>query len=429
MSSGEHAVDQKAAKSNAAEVGQAAVSRTASSLTPEMSLLALQRVAGNRAVEDTLHLGVGHPPRDPAPGTKQVQRQGHTTTTVPTSVAIGLSRISNYQNYFVRMMREASDIITWTRDYYRFVNGVYKGCYDIHRVVVGQAAEAEEKDKVYAEIVSGLALSAATFLFPEVVAGITALKEAIVLKPVIKLLPETLQPVLEGVVGAGKEAIAQAIKAAETDASGPSPEQIELVTLHVIVELFQMKDGLDNTGMAFFSDALAAMNHFVELGASKSSSPQQATDISHAVTNITERADYLVTGLDDPMTKLRALRDRLWKVVPSWQRCEQDIWIAYFHARKKEWGGEVMRKHMVDLGLAGPPRQAGGRLGVPVDINDALSSTYPYVTTPGHEDAEHQMTVAPKLVGLDEVIAEAAEKDVKPYWRKVLLLSADAPGK
>lgn len=49
-------------------------------------------------------------------------------------------------------------------------------------------------------------------------------------------------------------------------------------------------------------------------------------------------------------------------------------------------------------------------LGVPADINLALSKTLPYVTRPSKESEELGMTTEPRRLGLDEVLKEGCRR-------------------
>ncbi len=382
----------------------------------QINLLSLQRHAGNQAVEGLLSEGRSDKKRAPV-----AQRQAPgSTAVVPASVAQGLARVAKTQNAFVALMREASDIITWTQDYYKFINGTYQGCYGIHKMVLAQSSAAEEKEKVTNEIIGGMLATAALIVFPEVVAALAEAKEAFALKPVIELLPEKLKPGAEGLVGAGKEALTQALKPDGQEGKAQTPEEIEVISLSVVVDLLTKKDSLDMQGMSFFSDAVTVISHLIDVASGAAS--KSAGDSVTAVDAIVSRADELIAGLEKPMAEFRSIRDRLWKDVPSWETCEQDIWITYYNVRGGQgWQGELQRKHVADIHLAGPEGETGGRLGVPADINLALSSTSPTVVRPGQENEKLGMSTEDRRIGLDEVLKEEADR-IKPIWRRRLLL-------
>jgi hypothetical protein len=355
----------------------------------------LQRRAGNDAVTRLL--------RDSGAGERLPS---------PSAAAAVPVRIKGTQATFHERMREANDIMKGTQYHYNYVNGIYAECFKIHQVVVGQAHEEDVKSEEIAEAIIAAASLALSFAAPEA--------EALGALGKIVEKAHKLDEWRERLEKTGK--IVAAFKGGEhaeaAESAAPDPSELRILSLeHVNELLFKVAD-VHNEGDLVFDQAVDISTQIAtnapDSGAIDAEQGE-ALDAAEAACN------DILTATEELLASLRELRDRRSVPVPSWRETEQDIWIAYFASRHTIGGEEVLRNHMVDIGLWGPPGQPGGRLGV-AETEGAMSFYRDPKVIPEHEDEEKKETVGATTMEWMQVI-EAEETKLPPKWQRVMLLS------
>jgi hypothetical protein len=357
----------------------------------------LQRSAGNDAVarllRDSGASGAGRLPS-------------------PTAAAAVPARIQGIQASFLERMEEALTIVRGTRDHYNYVNGIYAECFKIHQVVVGQAHEEDVQNAQIAEAIIAAASLAVGFAAPEA--------EALGVLGKIAEKGEEIDKWRERIEKAGK--IAEAVKGPEHEAAqdtGPTaPSELQILGLEHVNELLFKIAEVHNKGDAVLNQAVSMST---QIATNAPDSGAISDEEGEALDGAEAACQEILSSTEELLTELRALRDRRSVPIPSWRETEQDIWIAYFASRHAIGDEEVLRNHMVDIGLWGPPGQPGGRLGV-AETEGMMSFYRDPKVIPEHEDPEKQQSVAATTMEWLAVI-EAEQATLPPKWQRIMLLS------
>jgi hypothetical protein len=363
------------------------------------SLQELQRSAGNGAVTRLLRAG----------GTAGSQRLPS-----PSAASAVPARIKGMQLTFHERMTEANAIMKGTRDHYNYVNGIYAECFKIHQVVVGQAHEEEVQNERIAEAIVATASLALSFAAPE---GEAVGVLAKILENAHKI--DEWRERLEKAKKIGEAIEKGGEKTQAGEEGGPTaPSELQILGLeHVNELLFKVAD-VHNEGDAVFDKAVD-MSTEIEANAPDSGAIDaeqgEALDIAEAA------CQEILSSVEELLADLRVLRDRRKVTIPSWRETEQDIWIAYFASRHEIGTEDVLRNHMVDIELWGPPGQPGGRLGV-AETEGSISFYRDPKVVPEHEDEEHGQTVGPTTMEWMAVV-EAEQALLPPKWQRIMLLA------
>ncbi|HXB63729.1 MAG TPA: hypothetical protein VNV42_02525 [Solirubrobacteraceae bacterium] len=366
-----------------------------STASGSIDLGTLQRTAGNDAV------------------TRMLQREeGGPRLPTPSAASAVPARVKGMQATFHERMREANEIMKGTQDHYNYVNGIYAECFKIHQVVVGQAHEEDVHNEEIAEALIAAASLALAFAAPE--------EEAVsVLAKIVEKAHE-LDEAREKIEKSGK--ILKAFEGGEEhtelgEAAMADPNELRIYSLeHVNELLFKVAD-VHNQGDMVLDKAVDVAT---SIGSNAPNSGALDADEQAALDAAEAAGNEILAGAEDLLTELRQLRERRKVTVPSWRETEQDIWIAHFSARNAIGTEEVLCKHMVDIGLWGPPGQPGGRLGVAETDGSLISFREPKFI-PEHEDEKKQQTVGASMMDWMSII-EAEVAQLPPKWQRIMLL-------
>lgn len=324
------------------------------------------------------------------------------------------AKVKGIQSQFHERMREATDIIEGTKFHYDYVNGIYAENYKIHRVVVGQAAEEElQNERIRDAIISAAALAAK--MSPEGEAASLVVQ----IWQIAKKVEGVSSKVGKAITIA--KAIAPGDKKAggDGDANAPAkPHELQLIGLENVVSLAMAVAQARDAGDSVLD---AAVDLATQVAADTPDSGQLSAETGDALNEAATACEALLAETDRMMASLRTLRARRAVPIPSWHEVEQDIWLAYFNSIGHVPPQQVLQKHMVDIGLWGPPGQPGGRLGVADEI-EGIMAYEGSKTIPGHEDEDKKQSVAPQTVSKSQLIQSAAAT-LPAKWRKIMLLS------
>jgi hypothetical protein len=404
--------------------------------------------ASRKAAEFTLQRDVTSTPDDaaadldaqrlaPLSAGTAIQRDGPDggTVAVPQSVISGLQAISADLNTYTNEMLEASQIIQEAEAHLNFVNGIYKGNYDIYKTVLGQAAATPEETHTLLMVLVG---SAAIIAFPElalVIGENMETAESIMkAKPLVDMIEndawkslakETVAAVKDKAKG-GLKALLGSSGGSEGGADAATPQDMQMVSLENVNHLLELKDDMGDSGLSFYAEAVAVLTERAAwLGPL---APPPAADTDMTVANIEQGSKDLLAGLDPVMTGLRSLREEVQNaVVPSWNECEQDIWIAHLSSVRIDdaLSKEVVVGHLTDIGLLAPG--GGGRLDIYKETA-FFGGWYDWEWwNPGEKGTENDDTqqstegVQPHLDSADAKV-KAAAAELPAYWNKVLLV-------
>jgi hypothetical protein len=324
------------------------------------------------------------------------------------------AQIKGAQAAFHDRMGEAETIIEGTKFHYDYVNGIYAGNFKNAQVVIGQAAEEQlQNERIREALVSaaslGLSFSPegeAANLFLKIVEIAHKLDE-------VREKAEKLAKIAEAISG-GEEKV-------EGGEGGPAaPGELQIMGLEHVIELHRKVAVAHNAGDRVLD---GAVDLSTDIAANAPSSGAIDDKQSAALTGAAEACQELIAATDLLMSELRELQARRSVTIPSWREVEQDIWILYFASRGRIGTEQVLRNHMVDIGLWGPPGQPGGRLGVAEVIEGTFvkqAFEEPKVI-PGHEDEEAGKSVGPQTLDWMQVVqGEAAVLPAK--WRHIMLV-------
>jgi hypothetical protein len=378
--------------SRAAPTAQPTVAAgSASARVPE-----LQRTLGNAAVARLL--------RQPAPAA--------VTPRLPSvsSAAAVPARIKGMQAEFHARMSEADEIVKGTKFHYDYVNGIYAGNFQNAQVVIGQAGEEQLRNEQIREaFVAGV--SFALSFSPHGAAANVLIK--------IIQIAHKVDEARERVEKAAKvvEAIHGAEKKEPAEGGPAQPSELQILGLEHVIELMSSIAEVSNAGNVVLD---GAVDLSTDIGSNAPSSGALDAKDAEALNAAEAACSELLASTDPLLADLRQLRNRRKVTIPSWREVEQDIWLQYFASKGRIGTEEVLRNHMVDIGLWGPQGQPGGRLGVAETVEGVMSYQDPK-TVPAHEDEEKQQSVPATQVEWMQLIRnEAAALPAK--WQRIMLL-------
>jgi hypothetical protein len=316
------------------------------------------------------------------------------------------AQITAVKHAFHARMTEAESILEETRSHYETVNGIYAANFRIVGVVVGQAREEELRNEQIREGLLAGASLVLPFVAPEAAAAglLAKILEMAHWLDERREQAEKLGKVVEAVWGGGEEHAEGG-----GEAGPPDPREVEIASLKRLLDLHEKVTRASNAGNAVLdaTDGIAA---------------NDAAALARAATacqELSAKTDSLLADLRDLRTRRRGL------TIPSWREVEQDIWISYFVAHRRVATADVLRNHMVDIGLWGPRGHPGGRLGIAEFVEGTFvrqSYEAPKVV-PAHEDVSSGQSVAQTELDWMQVIG-AEEKTLSAKWRRLML----APG-
>jgi hypothetical protein len=375
------------------------------------TLLALQRTAGNAAVTAMLQ-------RVPNPGAPRLP--------TPSAAAAVPVRVRGMQQVFHQRMREANEILDGTKFHYDYVNGIYAENFNIHEVIVGQAAAEAATNEAIRGFLVDAALTAAG-LGIEAKAAAAALKvaekartAAMKAKPVAQHMKEhgEIMGAAGKIASYGGKAIGLMGMPKDAEGAGPAdPKALRVVGLENVVRAIQHVNGFRDDGDALLDGSVDVT---AALAAEAPDSGRLKPEDFEALNEIEAACEALLAEAERLLIEIRVLRDRRNVPIPSWHEVEQDIWLAYFTSKGYvPAGSNILLNHMVDFEMWGPPGQPGGRLQIDAYI-DAFTRP-PTVTLPGREDDEKKQSVQHVNVTRMGLIRSAAAQ-LPAKWARIMLL-------
>jgi hypothetical protein len=324
-------------------------------------------------------------------------------------------RIKGIQADYHTRMKEANEIVEGTKFHYDYVNGIYAGNFDIAQVVVAQAKEEQLRNEQIREAIVAGASFALSFT-PEGAAANMFMK--------IVKIAHKIDEARERLEKAAKvfDAISGSGESAEGPQGGPQePAELQIASLEHVIDLAFSVARARDAGDKVLD---GAVDLSTDIGSNAPNSGALSAEKEAALQEAQAACEELLTETDVLLDSLRQLRARRGVQIPSWREVEQDIWILYFSSMGRIPAEEVLRNHMVDIGLWGPRGQPGGRLGVAEVVEGILvKQVYEQPkTVPAHEDEKTGESVGETTMDWMQVVrADAATLPAK--WARIMLLT------
>lgn len=372
----------------------------------------LQRTVGNRETQRLLHTP---DQKTSAPIQRSTVQRAPTKPLVPTlnDIEILGMKLKTRQINLSAFTKNATQDINSLREYYKWLNSVYRRCYDHYELVVKQAAAEAQTEQAWLDYASGVAIGVTVGLIGEAIIAGRAAEKA-----------------LEGIAEVAGEFVEGGISA-NVKFDVPVPKIApELSPALRQVQSLQKLDDLSAavlpmaTGSQVYADAIVDTERIsADIRVGEAGGKRRMTDSDIQQRHLKLMRFELASMRSDQEVDAAAARfDALRKAYvgkqpPTDMRTEQDIWIPWIAQQSGEpirnvfvtpvLSRPVLANHLVDIGLAGRDG-AGGRLNADI--------TKSRMTKPG----EVLSTLQPHqqlIIG-----ARAENSGLPEFWRGVFLL-------
>ncbi|MBB5166961.1 hypothetical protein [Mycobacterium sp. AZCC_0083] len=377
----------------------------------------LQRTVGNRETQRLLR---------PTPGAGAPNVQRATVQRAPTKplvpsvndIEILGTKLKTRQLNVSVFTRNATQDINALREYFKWVNAVYRRCYDHYDLVIKQAAAEAQTEQAWLDYASGAAIGIAVGLAAEGVIAAAA-KAGLAAEKSLEAIGEVAGEFIEGGISANVKFDVPVPKIAPE----LSPALRQVQTLQKLDDLSAAVLPMA-TGSQVYTDAIVGTERIsADLRVGEAGGKRRMTDSAiqqeHVKLMRFELASFQSDReVDAVAARFDALRTAYnGKQPPSDMRCEQDIWIPWIAQQSGEairnvfitpvLSRPVLANHLVDIGLAARGG-AGGRLNA--DISKSRR-TKPEEITSTLEP--HQQLI---------VGARAENPALPQVWRAIFLL-------
>jgi hypothetical protein len=358
----------------------------------------MQRNAGNHAVQ------------------RMLLRAPTTTTPVPRNdVELLGAQLKMRQIEFAAFVKEAKQDVNNIRTYFDWVNGVYKRTYGHYDLVLSQARAEAESTQRWVDFLFGVATGVSVGVLAEVTIAARAIELG------VELLAEIGAEMAEGGIAALVKPEIQ--KQEPLKESMPELKQIQslqtLDQLNTVVLNFSVPGPSIYQDPIVQSERLTADLRVMEAGGQPRMTDMDMRDLWLKLMHFSLKSLQVDAAVQDAKAKFETLRGRyMGKQAPSDQRCEQDIWIPWLAKQDIDTFfapslfHEGIRRHLVDIGLAGWDKP-GGRLNVKVGTRDGA---------PWGEPSAGEMLEAQAVCRDLKAAAAAAAPSLPPFWRDVYLI-------
>lgn len=335
----------------------------------------LQRAVGNHEVQRLLQATSEKPPGRVLRPTVQRAPTKPLAPSVNDIEILGTKLKTRQLNLSI-FTRSATQDINALREYFRWVNSVYRRCYDHYDLVIKQAAAEAQTEQAWLDYASGAAIGITVGLAAEGVIAAAA-KAGLAAEKSLEAVGEVAGEFIEGGISANVKFDVPVPKIAPE----LSPALRQVQTLQKLDDLCATVLPMA-TGSQVYTDAIVGTERIsADLRVAEAGGKRRMTDSGiqqeHLKLMRFELASFQSDReVDAAATRFDALRTAYSvKQPPSDVRCEQDIWIPWIAQQSGEairnvfvtpvLSRPVLANHLVDIGLAarGGP---GGRLNADI---------------------------------------------------------------